>query len=152
MVKVNVTYPTRDEEMEVLSRMTQSDLPKVNKVIGGDALKKARTLVSGIYIDEKVKQYIVSIVMASRNPREYGLDSLANLIQVGGSPRATICLTKAAKANAFIRGRGFVTPEDVKAIAYDVLRHRILLTYEAEAEETKSDAVIREILNRIEVP
>jgi MoxR-like ATPase len=103
-------------------------------------------------MDEKVKHYIVEIVMASRHPREYGLDSIAALINVGGSPRATICLTKAAKAHAFIRGRGFVTPEDVKAVAYDVLRHRILLTYEAEAENTKSDAIIRSILNKIEVP
>jgi MoxR-like ATPase len=142
----------RVEELEVLNRMTTSHAPKVEKVIGPEELKKARELVSNIYIDEKVKNYIVEIVMATRQPKEYGLGSLAPLIQVGGSPRATIFLTKAAKAHAFIRGRGFVTPEDVKAIAYDVLRHRIILTYEAEAEETKSDSVIREVLNKIEVP
>jgi MoxR-like ATPase len=152
MFKVIVTYPARDEELEVLNRMTTSHAPKVEKVIGPEELKKARELVSNIYIDEKVKNYIVEIVMATRQPKEYGLGSLAPLIQVGGSPRATIFLTKAAKAHAFIRGRGFVTPEDVKAIAYDVLRHRIILTYEAEAEETKSDSVIREVLNKIEVP
>jgi MoxR-like ATPase len=152
MFKVLVNYPTREDELEILSRMTKKDVPHVSKVIGPVELLRARDLTTNIYIDDKVKQYIVQIVMASRYPREHGLESIANLINVGGSPRATICLTKAAKANAFIRGRGFVTPEDVKAIAYDVLRHRILLTYEAEAEETKSDAVIREILNKIEVP
>jgi MoxR-like ATPase len=152
MFKVIVTYPTKDEEMDILSRMTQREVPHVSRVIEPEELRRARDLVTGIYIDDKVKQYVVQIVMATRQPREYGLESIANLINVGGSPRATINLTKAAKAHAFIKGRGFVTPEDVKAIAYDVLRHRILLTYEAEAEETKSDAVIREILNRIEVP
>jgi MoxR-like ATPase len=152
MFKVLVTYPTKEDELEILSRMTQSKLPLVSKIIEPSELMRARDLTTSIYVDDKVKQYIVEIVMASRNPREYGLESIANLINVGGSPRATISLTKAARAHAFIRGRGFVTPEDVKSIAYDVLRHRILLTYEAEAEETKSDAVIREILNKIEVP
>jgi len=152
MFKVLVNYPSKEEELEILSRMTQKEIPIVSRVINAEELLKAKDLVTGIYVDDKVKQYIVEIVMASRNPREYGLESIANLVNVGGSPRATICLTKAAKANAFIRGRGFVTPEDVKSIAYDVLRHRILLTYEAEAEETKSDAIIREILNKIEVP
>jgi MoxR-like ATPase len=152
MFKVLVHYGNKEDELEVLSRMTQKDLPQVSKVITPQELKHARTLVSEIYVDDKVKHYIVDIVMASRNPREAGLASVASLINVGGSPRATINLTKAAKAHAFIRGRGFVTPEDVKSIAYDVLRHRILLTYEAEAEDVKSDAVIREILNKIEVP
>jgi MoxR-like ATPase len=152
MFKVLVSYGTKEDELEVLSRMTQRTLPKVERVITPEELKRARDLVTSVYIDDKVKQYIVEIVMASRNPSEYGLGSIANLINVGGSPRATINLTKSAKAHAFIRGRGFVTPEDVKAIAYDVLRHRILLTYEAEAEETKPDAIIREILNKIEVP
>jgi MoxR-like ATPase len=152
MFKVLVSYGTKDEELEMLSRMTQKEVPQISRVITVEELRKARDLVTSVYIDDKVKQYIVEIVMASRNPREYGLDSIANLINVGGSPRATINLTKSAKAHAFIKSRGFVTPEDVKAIAYDVLRHRILLTYEAEAEETKPDAVIREILNKIEVP
>lgn len=152
MFKVLVTYPTKDEEFEVLNRMTNKESPKVQRIVGPQDIVRARELVSAIYIDEKVKHYIVEIIMASRQPAEYGLGSLANLINVGGSPRATISLTKAAKAHAFMKGRGFVTPEDVKSIAYDVLRHRILLTYEAEAEEVKSDAVIREILNKIEVP
>lgn len=152
MFKVIVNYPTKADEMEILSRMTASDMPSVSKIINQAELKKARELVKNIYVDDKVKQYIVDIVMATRQPKEYGLDSIANLIQVGGSPRATINLTRSAKAHAFIKGRGFVTPEDVKAIAYDVLRHRIILTYEAEAEEIKSDAVIREVLNKIEVP
>ncbi|MCC6277617.1 MAG: MoxR family ATPase [Oligoflexia bacterium] len=152
MFKVIVTYPAKDEELEVLNRMTAQKAPHVQKIIGMEELKRARDLVSNIYIDEKVKNYIVEIIMATRHPKEYGLSSLAPLIQVGGSPRATIFLTKAAKAHAFIRGRGFVTPEDVKAVAYDILRHRIILTYEAEAEETKSDSIIREVLNKIEVP
>lgn len=152
MFKVLVSYGTKEEELEVLSRMTQRELPHVDRVITVEELRRARDLVSSVYIDDKVKQYIVEIVMATRNPGEYGLGTVANLINVGGSPRATINLTKSAKAHAFIKGRGFVTPEDVKAIAYDVLRHRILLTYEAEAEETKPDAIIREILNKIEVP
>lgn len=152
MFKVVVTYPTKDEELEVLNRMTGAEVPRISKVVGPDELKRAQKLVKDIYVDEKVKQYIIDIVMASRTPREYGLESTAQLISVGGSPRATINLTKAARAHAFIRGRGFVTPEDVKSIAYDVLRHRIILSYEAEAEETKTDSVIREILNKIEVP
>jgi len=152
MFKVLVSYGTKEDELEVLSRMTQRELPHVERVITVEELRRARDLVTSVYIDDKVKQYIVEIVMATRNPGEYGLATVANLINVGGSPRATINLTKSAKAHAFIKGRGFVTPEDVKAIAYDVLRHRILLTYEAEAEETKPDAIIREILNKIEVP
>lgn len=152
MFKVLVNYPTKSEEAEILSRMTSTDNLTVGKVISKEELKRARDMVKSIYVDEKVKNYIVEIVMASRQAKEYGLDSVAPLIQVGGSPRATINLTKSAKAHAFLRGRGFVTPEDVKAIAYDVLRHRIILTYEAEAEEIKADSVIREILNRIEVP
>ncbi len=152
MFKVLVTYPTKVEEGEILTRMTGLEMPEVRKVITQESLRHARDLVKSIYIDEKVKHYIIEIVMASRNPKEYGLDSVAGLVAVGGSPRATINLTKSAKAHAFIRGRGFVTPEDVKAVVYDVMRHRILLTYEAEAEEIKSDSIIREILNKIEVP
>lgn len=152
MFKVLVTYPNKAEEGEILNRMTGAEDPDVRRVITAAALQQARQLVKSIYIDEKVKQYIVEIVMASRQPKEYGLNSVAALIKVGASPRATINLTKSAKAHAFIRGRGFVTPEDVKAVAYDVLRHRLILTYEAEAEEVKSDAVIRDILNKIEVP
>jgi MoxR-like ATPase len=104
-----------------------------------------------IYVDNKIKNYIVEIVMASRRPSEYGLSRIANLISVGGSPRATIGLFRSAKAHAFIRGRGYVTAEDVKAIAYNVLRHRLILTYEAEAENIKTDDVIKEILTQIEV-
>lgn len=152
LFKVMVNYGDKAEELEVLSRMTQKTVPGVQQVISREDLLRARDLVTTIYMDEKVKHYIVEIVMATRSPQQYGLTNIANLIQVGGSPRATIGLTKAAKAHAFIRGRGFVTPEDVKAVAYDVLRHRVLLTYEAEAENMKPDSVIREILNRIEVP
>jgi MoxR-like ATPase len=108
--------------------------------------------IDQIYVDNKVKNYIVEIVMASRKPAEYGLSHISNLLQVGGSPRASISLIRASKAHAFLRGRGYVTAEDVKAIAYNVLRHRFILTYEAEAENMKSDQVIKEILGQIEVP
>ena len=105
-----------------------------------------------IYVDENIKAYIVDLVMATRKPSEYGLGQLENMIQVGGSPRATISLMRASKAHAFIRGRGYVTAEDVKAIAYNVLRHRLILTFEAEAEEVASEMVIKDMLNEIEVP
>ncbi|NQZ01045.1 MAG: ATPase, partial [Bdellovibrionales bacterium] len=108
--------------------------------------------VDMIYLDEKIKNYIVEIVMASRKPAEYGLGHLENLLSVGGSPRATISLTRAAKAHAFLRGRGYVTAEDVKAIAYNVLRHRLILTYEAEAENVSAEEMIKEILSQVEVP
>jgi len=152
LFKVMVNYGDKVEELEVLNRMTKKETPHVHQVIGEQDLLRAKDLITTVYMDDKVKHYIVEIVMATRTPSEYGLSNIANLIQVGGSPRATIGLSKAARAHAFLRGRGFVTPEDVKAIAYDVLRHRVLLTYEAEAENMKSDAVIREVLNRIEVP
>jgi len=113
---------------------------------------RAAKFVDQIYVDGKVKNYIVDIVMASRKPKDFGLASISNLLAVGGSPRASISLIRAAKANAFLRGRGYVTAEDVKAIAYNVLRHRLILTYEAEAENIKSDHVIQEILSHVEVP
>lgn len=113
---------------------------------------KARECVDMIHMDDKLKNYIVEIVMATREPRNYGLSHIENLLQVGGSPRATISLTRSAKAHAFLRSRGYVTADDVKAIAYPVLRHRLILTYEAEAENVNSDEVIKEILNHVEVP
>lgn len=151
MFKINVVYPTKGDELEILNRMGTNGKPVVNPVISKEDLLRVSERADQIYVDNKIKNYIVEIVMASRHPGEYGLSRIANLINVGGSPRATIGLFRAAKAHAFIRSRGYVTAEDVKAIAYNVLRHRLILTYEAEAENIKTDDVIKEILTQIEV-
>ena len=152
MFKIVVVYPKRAEELEILNRMASDKLPQVQTVISKEQLMRAKETVDLIYVDDKIKNYVVEIVMCSREPAEHGLGSLKSLIQVGGSPRATISLTRAAKAHAFIRGRGFVTAEDIKAVSYNVLRHRLILTYEAEAENMTTDNVIKEILNHVEVP
>ena len=152
MFKIVVTYPKRSEEMEILNRMASDETPVIETVIEKEDLMRARKTTDMVYVDDKIKNYIVEIVMATREPKEHGLAKLIPLIQVGGSPRATISLTRAAKAHAFIRGRGYVTADDVKAIAYHVLRHRLILTYEAEAESMTTDAVVKEILNHVEVP
>lgn len=152
MFKINVTYPGKGEELEILERMGKNAKPEVQPVIAKEDLLRAADRADQIYVDAKVKNYVVEIVMATRKPAEYGLGRLASLINVGGSPRATISLFRAAKAHAFLRGRGYVTAEDVKAIAYHTLRHRLILTYEAEAENIKTDDVIKEILGQIEVP
>ncbi|WP_413291614.1 AAA family ATPase [Bdellovibrio sp. HCB337] len=151
MFKINVVYPTKGDELEILNRMGINGKPVVNPVISKEDLLRVSERADQIYVDNKIKNYIVEIVMASRHPSEYGLSRIANLINVGGSPRATIGLFRAAKAHAFIRGRGYVTAEDVKAIAYNTLRHRLILTYEAEAENIRADDVIKEILTQIEV-
>lgn len=152
MFKINVTYPTKGDELEILNRMGKNNKPEISSVITKEELLRVSSRVDEIYVDNKVKNYIVEIIMASRNPTEYGLGRLATLINVGGSPRATISLFRAAKAHAFLKGRGYVTAEDVKAIAYNVLRHRLILTYEAEAENITTDNVIKEILSQVEVP
>ncbi|USN47524.1 MAG: MoxR family ATPase [Pseudobdellovibrionaceae bacterium] len=152
MFKINVTYPKKAEEMEILERMAKEDIPQIQPMITKEELMHAKSRVDMIYLDDKIKNYIVEIVMASREPGNYGLSHIENLISVGGSPRATISLTRAAKAQAFIRGRGYVTAEDVKSIVYHVLRHRLILTYEAEAEEVTTEDVIKEILSQVEVP
>jgi MoxR-like ATPase len=152
MFKIVVTYPKKSEELEILNKMATDKVPVIEKVIQREELMRAKERVDMIYLDEKVKNYIVEIVMASRQPGDYGLSHVENLLAVGGSPRATISLTRAAKAHAFLRSRGYVTAEDVKAIAYNVLRHRLILTYEAEAENMKSEDIIKEILNHVEVP
>ena len=152
MFKIDVTYPDKKEELEILEKMSQNAKPVVNPVISREELMKASDRVDQIYVDDKIKQYIVEIVMATREPDNYGLSHMAGLISVGCSPRATISLIRAAKAHAFIRSRGYVTAEDVKAIAYHVLCHRIILTYEAEAEEVSKHEVVKEVLNQIEVP
>lgn len=152
MFKVVVTYPKRAEELEILNRMATDQQPEVRTVLTKDELLRVKTIADKIYVDEKLKAYIVEIIMSTREPKEHGLSQLVPLIQVGASPRATISLTRAAKAHAFLRGRGYVTADDVKAIAYHVLRHRLILTYEAEAENMRSDHVIQEILSHVEVP
>jgi MoxR-like ATPase len=151
MLKLRVTYPTREDERMILDAVTTDGLPDIQPVIDPAALKRAQEVVREIYVDDKVKNYILDIVFATRDPEPFGLP-IKHLIAWGGSPRATIFLTQAAKAHAFLRGRGYATPEDVKAIAPDVLRHRLIVTYEAEAEELDSEAVLQRVLDHIEVP
>ena len=151
MLKLKVVYPERDEELKIQERMTVKDIPKVNTIITPDDILKARDAVYNIYVDEKVKNYIVDIVIASRNPEKYNLD-LKDLIAYGASPRATIYLNMAARAHAFLQGRAYVTPDDIKPIGPDILRHRIILSYEAEAEELTSDDIVQKIFDGIEVP
>ena len=152
MFKINVGYPSKADELEIMNRMGQDKHPIIESVISRDDLMRARERVDMIYVDDKLRGYIVEVIMATREPAKYGLGHIQNLIRVGGSPRATISLIRAAKAHAFIRGRGYVTAEDVKAIAYSVLRHRLILSFEAEAEEIKSDEIVKEVLGQIEVP
>lgn len=151
MFKINVVYPSKTEELEILNRMGQNLKPQIRSVISREELLRAGDRVDQIYVDQRIKNYIVELIMASRQPKEYGLARLVDLIQVGASPRATISLLRAAKAQAFLRSRGYVTVEDVKAVAFHVLRHRLILSYEAEAENVKADDVIKDILSQIEV-
>lgn len=152
MFKIVVTYPSKADELEIMNRMGTDHQPVIQPVISKEELLRARERVDQIYVDDKLRNYIVELIMATREPSKYGLSNLKQLIKVGASPRATINLIRASKAHAFIRGRGYVTSEDVKAIAYNVLRHRLILTFEAEAEEIKTEAVVKEVLNQIEVP
>ena len=152
LFKVKVSYPTLQEEKQMVDRMTSNDAPKANKVCNPSQIIAARKICNDIYMDEKVKDYILNIVFASRFPEKYNLTDLKSLINIGASPRATLALTRASRANAFVRHRGYVTPEDVKSVAYDILRHRISLTYEAEAENIPAEQIISRILDRIEVP
>ncbi|MCX7798036.1 MAG: AAA family ATPase [Melioribacter sp.] len=152
MLKVKITYPSRDEELKIMRLNSVDGLPDVKQVIQPEDILRARKLVSEIYMDEKIEKYILDIVFATRNPKEYGLNELTDLISYGASPRATINLAIGARAMAFIRRRGYVIPEDVRSICFDVLRHRIAVTYEAEAEDITSETIISKILNTIEVP
>lgn len=152
MLKIKVDYPNRDEELEILRRMSKGEVPEVRSVVSPEDIIKARSTALEIYVDEKIENYIVDIVFATRNPAEYGLPDLEELIEYGASPRASIYFAIASKAHAFLRGRGYVIPEDIHAIAMDVLRHRIIITYEAEAEEITTEDIVRQILNKIEVP
>ena len=151
MLKLKVTYPSNEEELLIQERMTSQVRCGVNKVTSPAEILEARKAMHQIYIDDKVKKYIVDIVCATREPKKYGLD-LEDLINYGASPRATIYLNLAARAHAFLRGRAYVTPDDVKIIGPDVLRHRIILSYEAEAEELKSDDIVARVFNGVEVP
>ncbi len=152
MLKLKITYPSQEEERQIMNRMTVGKEATVNSIIPPEDIIAARKIVTGIYVDEKVKDYILNVVFATREPAKYGLPELSNLIAYGASPRATIYLNLAAKAHAFLKGRGYITPEDIKAIGHDVLRHRIIVTYEAEAEETTADDIVQKIFDTIEVP
>jgi MoxR-like ATPase len=153
MLKVVLTYPTKEEEKIIIrNNISPGGFPTANKVLKPEQIIKARELVREIYLDEKIEQYIVDIVQCTRTPEEYGLDNLGPLIEFGGSPRASISLAIASKSYAFMQRRGYVIPEDVRAVCRDVLRHRIGLSYEAEAENVKVETIINTILNRIDVP
>ncbi len=152
MLKVIVDYPSRSEERIIMDRMTGISLPQIQPVVTPTDLLNARQVVQQIYIDEKIKEYILDLIFATRYPERSGLADLKDLISFGASPRATIYLVLAARAHAFLKGRGFVTPEDIKQIAPDVLRHRVVISYEAEAEEITSADIVQRILDQIEVP
>lgn len=152
MLKIKIVYPNRDEERLIMRQNITDSLPEVKAVINPEDILKARNVVQEVYMDEKIEKYILDIVFATREPKNFKLEKLAQLISYGGSPRATINLALAAKAFAFIKRRGYVIPEDVRAVCHDVLRHRIAVTYEAEAENVNSEDIVNEILNTIEVP
>ena len=152
MLKVKVDYPTSSEELAILRRMTYGDIKPIEPVISSPQIVRLRSIVREIYIDEKIEHYIVRLISATRKPQEYELADLVDLIEFGASPRATIFLAMAAKAHAFLRHRGYVTPEDVHAIGKDVLRHRIIVSYEAEAEEISSEEIIQKIFENVEIP
>ena len=152
MLKVIIDYPEKEDEKLIVRHNLAQTFPTVNKVLSKDAIIQARNIVKQVYMDEKIEQYIIDIVFATRNPEKYGLEKLKDLISYGASPRASINLAIASKAYAFIKRRGYVIPEDVRALCYDVLRHRISLTYEAEAENISSEDIIKDILNTVEIP
>jgi MoxR-like ATPase len=152
MLKLSVGYPDREQELEIMRRMATGPEIEVNPVVSPEEILKARKAVEMIYLDQQVEQYIVDLVLATRDPGAYGLNDLPDLISYGASPRASIYLAKTARSHAFLQRRGFVTPDDVRALAMEVLRHRVLLTYEAEAEEITSEDVVGRILNTVEVP
>jgi MoxR-like ATPase len=152
MLKVKITYPNRDEELKIMQQNIGGSFPQASPVISPEDILKARKLVQDVYVDEKIERYILDIVFATRNPGEFGMDDLKDLISYGASPRATINLALGARAMAFVKRRGYVIPEDVRGICMDVMRHRIAVTYEAEAEEITSETIIQKILNNVEVP
>ncbi len=151
MLKLKIDYPDQKEERQILDLMSQSDPVSINKVVTPADILRVREVVREVYVDDRIKDYIVQLVFATRKPQDFKLD-LKDLIQFGASPRATIYLAQAARAHAFIKGRGYVTPEDIKAVGMDVLRHRIILSYEAEAEEITTESVITRIFDAVQVP
>ncbi|MCH7504283.1 MoxR family ATPase [PVC group bacterium] len=152
LMKLKITYPNKAEEKEILKRMAVVDKEtEVTPIVTPDVILKSRQIINEIYLDEKLENYIVDIVMATRDPKQYNLD-IASFIEYGASPRATISLALASKAHAFLNGRGYVTPHDVKSVGMDILRHRVIITYEAEAEDLTSEHIIEKIFNVIEVP
>ncbi|MEW5798356.1 MAG: MoxR family ATPase [Bacteroidota bacterium] len=152
MLKVKIGYPSKDEELQIMRQNVAGKQPDIKGVVSTKEVLRARSSVQEIYMDEKIERYILDIVFATRNPKDAQLPNLANLISYGASPRASISLALASKAFAFIKRRGYVIPEDVRAVCFDVLRHRIGVTYEAEAEEVTSETIVQEILNKVEVP
>ncbi len=152
MLKIKVGYPTRDEERAIMDRMSHGIVPEVQSVVTPTQILDARKVVDEVYMDEKIKDYIVDVIFATREPGKYGLQDMSRFIEYGASPRASIALSSAAKAHAFLRHRGYVTPEDIKSIGPDILRHRVVVTYEAEAEELTSEDVVRKIFDTVEVP
>jgi MoxR-like ATPase len=152
MLKVKIGYPTRQEELQITERMAGGAKIRVNPIITPDDILKARSVVNQVYLDDKIKHYIIDIVFATRDPRQAKLEGLETMIEYGASPRASIYLHQAARAHAFLKRRGYVTPEDVKAVGLDILRHRVILSYEAEAEELTPEAIIQQIFDTIEVP
>jgi len=152
MLKVKIDYPSRDEELGIMRQQIAAEIPVASPVVSGEDVLKARQALQTVYMDEKIERYILDIVMATRDPRQFNLDRLSNYIAYGGSPRASIYLAIAGKAHAFIQRRGYVIPEDIRAVCFDVLRHRVAVTYEAEAEEMNSEMIIQEIIDTIEVP
>ena len=152
MLKVKIGYPSKEEELQIMRANVNGSLKPPASVVSPADILKARSVIGDIYIDEKIEKYILDIVFATRNPKQYNLANLTQLISYGASPRASIYLALGAKAFAFVRRRGYVIPEDVRAISLDVLRHRVAVTYEAEAEEVTSEQVVQEVLNKIEVP
>ncbi len=152
MLKLKIEYPSKEEEKQILTRMASGQVPEVQKVITVEKILAARSVVNQIYMDPKVEDYIINLVFATREPAACGLRELADLIEYGASPRATLFLTRAARAHAFIRGRGYVTPEDVKSVGMDVLRHRVIATYEAEAENITPENIVQRVFDSVEVP
>lgn len=152
MLKLKVTYPKKEEEREIINRMSDNKPIDVKKIIKPKDVLNTRALVNDIYVDEKIKEYVLNIVFATRSPEEYGLKDISEFIEYGASPRASIYLVRAAKANAMLDQRGYVSPEDIKEIGRDVLRHRIILTYEAEAENVTSEDIVDRIFDEIEIP
>lgn len=153
MLKLTTTYPGKEEELEILNRMTGDQPMEVEQVVTLDDIRRARSIINQVYMDEKIKQYIIDLVFATRSPEDYQeLGEIRDLIEYGASPRATIYLATAARAHAFLRRRGYVTPEDVKSIGMDVLRHRVIITYEAEAEDMSSEQILQRVFDCVEIP